>query len=168
MQFSVPGETLEYFVIYGPDPKKILERYTALTGRPALPPDWSWGLWLTTSFTTGYDENTVMSFIDGMLDRGIPLKVFHFDCFWMKGFHWSDLEWDGQTFPDPAGLIRRIKEKGVRVCVWINPYIAQRSRLFAEGAEKGYLLRKADGGAWQTVITSYSIHYTKLYELFCT
>ena len=47
VQFSVSGESLEYFLIYGPEPKKVLERYTALTGRPALVPEWSWGLWLT-------------------------------------------------------------------------------------------------------------------------
>ena len=100
-------------------------------------PEWSWGLWLTTSFTTSYDENTVMSFIDGMIELGIPLSVFHFDCFWMKAYHWSDFLWDASVFPDPAGLIKRIKAKGVRVCLWINPYIAQRSALFAEGMKGG-------------------------------
>ncbi|HEV2473773.1 MAG TPA: hypothetical protein VGS41_13945, partial [Chthonomonadales bacterium] len=59
VQFSVPGEQLEYFVVYGPTPGEILEKYTQLTGRAALPPRWSFGLWLTTSFTTSYDENTV-------------------------------------------------------------------------------------------------------------
>jgi alpha-D-xyloside xylohydrolase len=43
VQFSVPGEALDYYVIYGPDPQSVLERYTALTGRPALPPAWSFG-----------------------------------------------------------------------------------------------------------------------------
>lgn len=52
VQFSVPGEVLDYYIVYGPTPKQILERYTALTGRPALPPAWSFGLWLSTSFTT--------------------------------------------------------------------------------------------------------------------
>jgi alpha-D-xyloside xylohydrolase len=88
VQFSVPGESLEYFIIYGPTPKEILERYTALTGRPALPPAWSFGLWLSTSFTTDYDEKTVTGLIDEMARRDIPLHVFHFDCFWMKEFNW--------------------------------------------------------------------------------
>ena len=92
--FSVPGESLEYFIIYGPDPKDVLARYASLTGKPALPPAWSFGLWLTTSFTTDYDEKTVTGFIQGMADRDCPLHVFHFDCFWMKGFHWCDFKWD--------------------------------------------------------------------------
>ena len=50
--FSVPGESLEYLVIDGPGPKKVIERYTGLTGRPPLPPAWTFGLWLTTSFIT--------------------------------------------------------------------------------------------------------------------
>ena len=148
-QFSVAGEQLRYFVIYGPSPKEIIQRYTALTGRPARVPAWSWGLWLSTSFTTEYDEATVTSFIDGMAERDLPLSVFHFDCFWMRGFHWSDFIWDPATFPDPEGMLRRLHERGLKVCVWINPYIAQRSALFAEGKELGYLVKRADGSVWQ-------------------
>ncbi len=150
VQFSVEGETLTYHVIYGPTPKEILARYTALTGRPALPPAWSFGLWLTTSFTTSYDEQTTSSFIQGMADRDIPLHVFHFDCFWMKGLNWCDFEWDTETFPDPKGMLRRYRERGLRICVWINPYIAQQSPLFTEGMERGFLLKKANGDVWQT------------------
>ena len=149
VQFSVEGESLEYFVIDGPTPQAVLNRYTRFTGHPALPPAWSFGLWLTTSFTTNYDEATVNSFIDGMAERQLPLHVFHFDCFWMKAFQWCDFEWDPVTFPDPAGMIKRLKGRGLKICVWINPYIGQKSPLFRELKEKGYLLKRADGSIWQ-------------------
>ena len=149
VEFSVPGECLDYFFINGADMKEVLSRYTDLTGKPALPPAWTFGLWLSTSFTTNYDEETVMSFINGMLDRGIPMKVFHFDCFWMKDFHWSDFTWDSRVFPDPKGMLSRIKAKGLKICVWINPYIAQASSLFDEGMEQGYFLKRPDGSVWQ-------------------
>jgi alpha-D-xyloside xylohydrolase len=148
-QFSVEDHELEYVVIHGPSPAEILERYTELTGRPALPPRWSFGLWLTTSFTTDYDEATVTGFVDGMAERDLPFSVFHFDCFWMRGYRWSDLEWDPETFPDPGEMLARLKERDLRICVWINPYIAQESRLFDEGAEQGYLVRRPDGTVWQ-------------------
>lgn len=149
--FSVPGETISYYFIYGPTPKEIMKRYTNLTGRPALPPAWSFGLWLSTSFTTDYDEETTSSFIDGMMERNIPLSVFHFDCFWMKAFHWCDFEWDKAYFPDIAGTLKRYHEKGLKICAWINPYIAQGTAFFKEGAKNGYLLKRADGkGVWQT------------------
>lgn len=149
VQFSVPGEYLEYFLIYGPTPKEVLERYTTLTGRPALPPAWSFGLWLSTSFTTNYDEATVTSFIQGMAERDLPLHVFHFDCFWMKEFQWCDFEWDRRVFPEPEAMLRRLKQRGLRICVWINPYIAQNSALFDEGLQNGYLVKCTDGSVWQ-------------------
>ena len=149
IQFSVPGERLEYFLIYGPTPKDVLNRYTALTGRPALPPAWTFGLWLTTSFTTNYDEQTVTGFIDGMAERNIPLHVFHFDCFWMKEFQWVNFEWDQRVFPDPAGMLARLKARGLHICVWINPYIAQQSAMFDEGIAGGFLVKRPNGDVWQ-------------------
>lgn len=149
VQFSVPGEVLEYYIIGGENAKQVIENYTDLTGKPALPPSWSFGLWLSTSFSTDYSEETVMQFIDGMQERNIPFDVFHFDCFWMKAFEWCGFEWDPERFPDPKGMISRIKDKGLKVCVWINPYIAQKTPLFEEGKEKGYFLKRADGNVWQ-------------------
>lgn len=148
-QFSVPGESMEFMVIGGGDPKRALANYVALTGLPALPPAWSFGLWLTTSFTTAYDEETIHAFVDGMRDRGIPLHVFHFDCFWMKGYEWCSFLWDREMFPDPEGLIARLHARGLKVCVWINPYIAQKSPLFEEGMRSGYLLKRSNGDVWQ-------------------
>lgn len=147
--FSVLGESLDYFFIGGATMKEVLSSYTMLTGRPGLPAPWTFGLWLSTSFTTNYDETTVMNFVDGMLARKIPLKVFHFDCFWMKEFHWSDFIWDSRVFPDPQGMLKRIKEKGLYICVWINPYIGQESELFQEGMENGYFLKQKNGDVWQ-------------------
>ncbi|WP_043628043.1 alpha-xylosidase [Nonomuraea candida] len=149
VQFSVESHDLEYLIIHGPTPADILRRYTALTGRPVLPPAWSFGLWLSTSFTTNYDEATVSSFVDGMAERDLPLSVFHFDCFWMRQYRWCDFEWDPEVFPDPEGTLRRLKERGLKICLWINPYIGQASKLFDEGAAAGHLLRRPDGTIWQ-------------------
>ena len=148
-EFSVPGDYLDYFLFDGPTMKDVLMKYTDLTGKPSLPAPWTFGLWLSTSFTTNYDEDTVMSFVNGMLDRGIPLRTFHFDCFWMKEFHWSNFLWDDRVFPDPAGMLQRIKAKGLNICVWINSYIGQESVLFKEGCEKGYFIHRTNGDTWQ-------------------
>lgn len=151
VQFSVPGETIDFCVIYGPTPKQILDRYTALVGRPANVPAWSYGLWLTTSFTTKYDEKTINSFIDGMAERDIPLSAFHYDCYWMREFHWTDFEWDKRFFGDIESTLKRLHEdKGLHICAWINPYIGQRGSMFKEGKDKGYLVKKANGEVWQT------------------
>ncbi len=149
VSITVPGETMEYFMIGGENLHEVLSNYTTLTGKPALPPAYTFGLWLTTSFTTKYDEETVTSFIDGMAERDIPLQVFHFDCFWMKEYEWCNFEWDTRQFPDPPAMLKRLKDRGLEICVWINPYIAQRSKLFDEGAKNGYFIKNLDGSVFQ-------------------
>ncbi len=150
VQFSVPGEKLDFMVIGGSGMKGVLQNYIRLAGRPALPPAWSFGLWLTSSFTTKYDEATVMQFVNGMRARRIPLRVFHFDCYWMKENEWCSFEWDPATFPDIRRQLEKMKNDcGLQICVWINPYIAQKSPLFREAAAQGYLLRRPNGDVWQ-------------------
>ena len=150
VQFSCEGEQITYDIMDGLTPKGTVRLYTALTGRPALLPAWSFGLWLSTSFTTRYDEETATSFIEGMAERGIPLSAFHFDSFWMRGFNWCDFTWDPDTFPDPAGMLRRYHEKGLHLCCWMNPYISQQSPLFREALEGGYMICRENGDVWQT------------------
>ncbi|MFT7723504.1 MAG: alpha-xylosidase [Roseateles sp.] len=145
VQFSREGESLDYCVIAGPTPKAVVGRLTALTGRAPLPPAWSFGLWMTTSFTTPYDEATATHFIDEMARRELPLSVFHFDCFWMREFQWCDFAWDRRGFPEPEAMLERLHAKGLRISLWINPYVAQKSPLFAEGVENGYFIKRKGG-----------------------
>ncbi len=143
--FSVPGEQLRFHVIYGRTPEDIIDVYTKLTGRPALPPEWSFGLWLSTSFKPSYDEKTTDTLVEGMQQRDIPFSVFHFDCYWLRGLHWCDFVWDPVAFPDPKRIIDKYHKKGLKVCCWTNPYVAQNTDMFREGVEKGYFLMRADG-----------------------
>ena len=149
VQFSLPGEELDYYVLGGPTPKDVLTQYTALSGRAPALPAWSYGLWLTTSFMTEYNEKIVSEQIEGMFERDIPLGVFHFDCFWMKERQWVDFAWDEKAFPEPAAMLARLKARGLKICVWINPYVSGLSAMFDEGAAGGYFLKRADGSPFQ-------------------
>ncbi|KAF2467315.1 alpha-xylosidase [Lindgomyces ingoldianus] len=151
LQTAVESQRLKWFIIYGANPKEVLTKYSILTGKPGKVPAWSYGLWLSTSFTTSYDEKTVTHFVETMKSSHIPVEVFHFDCFWLRAFHWTDFVWDPEFFPDAAGQIRRMKEAGLvnKVSVWTNPYIGQASPIFKFAAEKGYLLKRTNGDIWQ-------------------
>ena len=149
VQLSVPDNELDYYFLLGDSPKDAIASYAKLTGKPALPPPWSFGLWLSTSFLTDYDEKIVGGMIDGMFERKIPLSVFHFDCLWMREHHWCDFEWDPAKFPDPKAMLTRLKQRGIKICVWINPYISELSSMFAEGRDHGYFLKNAAGDVYQ-------------------
>ena len=149
VQFSLEGENLEYYLILADTPKEVLIKYTDLTGKPALPPLWSFGLWLSTSFTTNYDEETVNYFVNKMHELDIPLSVFHYDCFWMKEYEWCNFKFDDKVFPNPKEMLKKLKDKGLKICVWINPYIAQKSQAFEIAKEKGYLIKRKNGSVWQ-------------------
>ena len=150
VQFSVPGEKIDFMVIGGGNMKEVLRGYTALTGRPALPPAWSFGLWLTTSSTEKYDETTVMELVDGMHSRAIPLHVFLYDAFSTKENEWCSFQWDRSVFPHIEEQLKVLKEtRHIHPSYWLNSYIAQKSPLFREAMGKGYLLKKPNGDVWQ-------------------
>lgn len=142
---SVPGEQIRLHIMYGKTPAEIIKVYTALTGRPALPPAWSFGLWLSTSFKPKYDEDTVSKMICGMEERHIPFRVFHFDCYWLRALHWCDFTWDPESFPDVRGMLERYHKRGIKLCCWVNPYVAEDTEMFREGAKRGFFLMRADG-----------------------
>ncbi|MGJ3558357.1 alpha-xylosidase [Streptomyces sp. INA 01156] len=148
VQFSVEDQSLEYYVVAGPTPKDVLGRYTALTGRPALPPAWSFGLWLSTSFTTSYDEATVTSFVDGMTERGIPLSVFHFDCFWMREYQWCDFQWDPAS-SRPGRHAGPAQGEGPAHQRLDQPLHRPEVPALRRAAALGHLVRRPDGDVWQ-------------------
>lgn len=141
---EVSADFLEYYFILGPEPLKIIENYAKLTGYPALPPKWSFGLWLSSYFIQA-NEESVRNQIDNMRDLDIPCDVYHFDCYWLRRNMWNDFTWDQEAFPNPDALLQELHEKNYKVCIWINPYVSSMSELFAEGAKNGYFLKRKDG-----------------------
>ena len=156
--FSVMGESLEYIVLGADTPLNVLSEYTALTGRTPVLPAWSFGLWLSTSWMPELSAEQVLDEIDRMEENGIPLSVFHFDARWMTDFHICDFLWD-KRYGDARMLLQKIHERGLKVCCWMNPYVAQPSRLFREGMEKGYFLKKKDGSVYQSDDWAFAIAF---------
>ncbi|GAT66583.1 alpha-glucosidase [Planomonospora sphaerica] len=144
VQIVVPDDLIDYYVIAGPTPPQILDRFDRLTCRPALPPKWAFGTWISSGFFVDTQER-VMNRARTIRERGIPCDVLHLDTYWQTDGHWSDLRWDEGNFPDPAGMLAELKEMGFKVCLWMNPYISHLSPAFAEAAEKGYFLRRPGG-----------------------
>jgi alpha-D-xyloside xylohydrolase len=143
-QITVPDDLLDYYLIAGPRPDQIIERYYRLTGRPVAPPKWALGTWISSGFAPD-SQAGVLELARTIRARGIPCDVMHVDAHWMPHEYWSDLRWDSERFPDPPAMLAELGELGFRTCLWLNPYISEESPVFAEAAAAGYFLRQADG-----------------------
>lgn len=147
VQILVPDDLLDYYVLAGPTPAEILDRFDTLTGRPYLPPRWAFGAWISSGFFPD-SQQRVLQRARLVRERGIPCDVLHLDCYWQVDGRWSDMRWDAEAFPDPDGMLATLREQGFRVCLWMNPYLMADSPRYAEAAEAGYFLRRPDGGTY--------------------
>ena len=142
--FIVPDTALDYYVIAGPDPELIIQRYADLVGHPIQPPKWAFGLWVSSGFTDEGAQAT-LDRAKRLRKQNIPSDVLHLDCYWQRFGNWSDLQWNTDAYPDPEAMIRGVKDEGFKLCLWINPYLGAESERFAEANEHGYLLRTPNG-----------------------
>ncbi|TME85314.1 MAG: alpha-xylosidase, partial [Chloroflexi bacterium] len=118
-----------------------MQGYHQLTGVPAVPPDWSFGFWISRWGYRNRDE--VMEVARRMRQERVPCDVIHIDPYWMRHHegHHGDLEWDELAFPDPKGMIAELKALGFRLSLWESPYVPLDSQMRAEGEQKGFLLK---------------------------
>ncbi len=146
-QLLVPDDLVEYYVLAGPGPTDVIDRYHALTGRPVCPPKWAFGSWISSGFFRD-NQRAVLERAATIRAHGIPCDVLHLDCYWQAEGTWSGMSWDAKAFPDPEAMLAKLHEQGFRVCLWMNPYLSAKSARFAEAAELGYLLRRTDGSVY--------------------
>jgi alpha-D-xyloside xylohydrolase len=144
-QATARADHLRAYVIVGDGIAPIMQAYHRLTGAPAVPPDWSFGFWISRWGYRNRDE--VMQVARRMREERVPCDVIHIDPYWMRYHegHHGDLEWDESAFPDPKGMIAELKALGFRLSLWESPYVPLDSEMRAEGERKGFLLMAKDG-----------------------
>ena len=136
---------LDWFVVAG-RPPDLLRGYGRLTGRPAVPPHWSFGFWLGRISFTRADE--VEAVAAELRRRRIPCDVIHVDTGWFTTDYVCDLRFSPERFPDPAAMTARLADQGFRVCLWQWPNYTVGSLLFDEGQAQGHLARRSSGHAY--------------------
>jgi alpha-D-xyloside xylohydrolase len=135
---------LDLFLIMADSPAQMLERYTHLTGRAALPPRWSYGMWISRAYYR--TAEIAMEVAEKLRQHRIPCDVLLLD-----GRAWHTMEdrfnfqWDTARYPDPAGFVKKLRALGIRLNLWEYSYLSTRNPLFNELAEKGYFLKNPDG-----------------------
>ncbi|AFZ32328.1 Alpha-glucosidase [Gloeocapsa sp. PCC 7428] len=136
---------LDYYIIYGPTPAKILDTYTQLTGRMALPPKWALGY---HQCRWSYESETIVrELAQEFRDRRIPCDVIHLDIDYMRGYR--VFTWSPKRFPHPEKLIQELAEAGFKTVTIIDPGVKYEPEadyhVFDQGVAGDYFVRKADG-----------------------
>ncbi|MDZ7261001.1 MAG: alpha-xylosidase [candidate division KSB1 bacterium] len=141
--FLVSGEEMEYYFIYGPEFKEIIQQYTELTGRSPMPPKWSFGLWMSRfSYKSRQELETVCQ---ELRKHEVPCDVVHLDPNWMRPKHYCDFQWDEAAFPEHAEMIQKLHEQGFKLSLWEQPYVPATTEMFQEGKDRGYFVKDKNG-----------------------
>lgn len=132
----------DIFVFLG-TPKDVLGEYTALTGRAAMPPLWSFGFWM--SRITYFSEDEVRTVAARLRTERIPSDVIHLDTGWFETDWRCDYRFSPTRFKDPGKMIADLRRDGFHVSLWQLPYFVPNNVLFPEIVEKGLSVRDAQG-----------------------
>lgn len=138
----IGDDELDLFVFLG-QPKEILDEYTNLTGKPEMPPLWSFGLWM--SRITYFSENDGRTVARKLRENKIPCDVIHFDTGWFETDWRSDYTFSKTRFQDPAKMISDLKAQGFHISLWQLPYFVPKNSLYNEIVEKGLFVKDAKG-----------------------
>lgn len=135
-------EQMDFFIFFG-SPKEILSEYTALVGRPEMPPLWSFGTW--QSRITYFSEQEGRDVAKKLRDLKIPTDVIHFDTGWF-GVDWQcDYQFAKDRFKNPTKMLADMKKDGFHVCLWQLPYFTPKNKYFNELVEKDLYVHNDKG-----------------------
>ena len=135
-------DALDLFVFLG-EPKDILNEYTTLTGKPSMPPLWSFGLWM--SRITYFSEDETRAVAAKLRQNRIPSDVIHLDTGWFENDWRCDYKFSTTRFKDPAKMIADLKRDGFHISLWQLPYFVPKNSLFPEILAKGLAVRDGKG-----------------------
>ena len=128
VEVLVPASGATVYVFAGPTPLDAVRRYNLYSGGGVLPPKWGLGFLhrVPTLFTAQQAADEVAQFAS----RGYPLDVLGLEPGWQSASYPGTFVWDRTRFPDPDAFLAGMKRAGVRVNLWMNPYVAPTSPLF--------------------------------------
>ena len=132
VEILVPAAGVEIYLFAGPTTMDAIRRYNLYCGGGALPP--RWGLGFTQRTQRLYTDEQVKEEVALFEEKGFPLDYIGLEPGWQSKAYPCSFEWDKGRYPDPAGFVKEMEEKGVRINLWTNPYISPASGIYKEMA----------------------------------
>lgn len=147
LAFGADGGDLDYYFINGPDPKKVVERYTALTGRMPLPPLWSLGY--NQCRWSYYPESRVRKLANDFRSKKVPADVIWLDIHYMDNYR--PFTWDHDRFPNPKRMISDLRAQGFRLVTILDghPPALKGYAPYDSGIAGGYFVKWPDGRVYE-------------------
>ncbi|HEY1663747.1 MAG TPA: glycoside hydrolase family 31 protein [Verrucomicrobiae bacterium] len=147
LTFGATGGDLDYYFINGPDPKKVIERYTALTGRMPLPPLWSLGY--NQCRWSYYPESRVRRLADTFREKQVPADGLWLDIHYMKDY--KPFTWDPDRFPDPKKMISDLSAQGFHLVTILDghPPALKGYAPYESGIAGDHFVKNPDGSVYE-------------------
>jgi len=125
---QISGNGLEIIVFSGSSLLDVVQRYNLYCGGGAMPPLWGLGFWhrVHAHFNAEETEEEIAQFEE----RNFPLDVIGLEPGWMTKSYPCTFEWQKKRFPDPAGFSQGLLDRGIRLNLWINPYISPEAKIY--------------------------------------
>ncbi|NWH25903.1 MGA protein, partial [Grus americana] len=119
LTYRTIGGILDFYMVLGPTPELVVQEYTALIGRPVMPPYWSLGFQLCRY---GYrNDSEIAQLVEDMQKANIPQDVQYVDIDHME----RQLDFTiGARFAGLPALIDKIKKDGMRFIIILDPTIS--------------------------------------------
>ena len=137
VQFMCDRATLDVFLIGGQTPEEILRGYRMLTGFPAMPPLWSFGIWM--SRMTYFSADEVEGICDRLRSEHYPCDVIHLDTGWFRTDWLCEWKFNPERFSNPKGFIKGLAKKGFKVSLWQLPYVAKGAEQLEEAKKNKFI-----------------------------
>lgn len=128
VEILVPAAGVEIYIFAGPTTLDAVRRYILYSGGGTLPP--RWGLGFTQRVPTLYNSEQVINEAKLFAGKGFPLDFIGLEPGWQSKSYPCSFEWDETRYPDPPAFIRIMKEMGIRLNLWTNPYVSPESPVY--------------------------------------
>lgn len=154
VEILVPAEGVEIYLFAGPTPMDAIRRYNLYCGGGPLPP--RWGLGFTQRTQRLYTDEQVKEEVALFEEKGFPLDYIGLEPGWQSKAYPCSFEWDKGRYPNPAGFVKEMAERGVRINLWTNPYISPVSEIYKE-----MVPLSGSHTVWNGIVPDFSLENTQ-------
>jgi len=122
LEMVIPADGVEMVLFAGKNMLDVVQRFNLYCGGGTLPPKWGLGFWQRTP--TLYNQNDIQKEVNGFAEKNFPLDVVGLEPGWHSKSYPCTFEWDKTRYPTPATFAQNMKQQGIRLNLWMNPYIS--------------------------------------------